>query len=133
MINNTKVMSDVKEKKILVVEDDLFLRDIYDETLKTAGYKIELAKNGKEGLEKIQAGGWDLILLDVLLPEMTGIEIMQQLKDKQLPAPNKSIIFLTNMDNPKEVAEMKALGIEFWIKSELTPPTLLKKIEPYLN
>jgi DNA-binding response OmpR family regulator len=120
------------EKRILVVEDDLFLRDIYCETLKNQGYNVEFAKDGDEGLTKIQEGGWDLVLLDVLLPGMTGIEIMQKLKDTQLPTPNKKIIFLTNMDNPKEVNEMHELGIEYWIKSELTPEVLLNKIKANL-
>ena len=122
----------MEEKRLLVVEDDLFLRDIYCETLRNAGYYIEFAKDGNEGLNKIKEGGWDLVLLDVLLPGMTGIEIMQKLKDTPIAKPNKKTIFLTNMDNPKEVNEMHELGIEYWIKSELTPDVLLKQIKARL-
>jgi CheY-like chemotaxis protein len=121
------------KKKILVVEDDLFLRDIYAETLKSTNFSVEFAKDGPEALEKIKQGGWDLVLLDVLLPEITGIEIMKQMQTQTLPTPNKKVIFLTNMDNQKEIKEMNDLGIEFWIKSELTPAALLKKITPYLE
>ena len=123
----------MNDKKILVVEDDLFLRDIYDETLRRAGYNVQTAKDGREGLERIKEGGWDLVLLDVLLPEITGIEIMQQLKDVVLPKLNKAVVFLTNMDNPEEIEAMHKLGLEYLIKSDLTPPELLEKIKPFLS
>ena len=58
-------------KKVLVVEDDVFVRDIYARELKKGGYEVEIAEDGLEGLEKIKTGGYDIVLLDIMMPKMT--------------------------------------------------------------
>ena len=69
-----------KKSRILVVEDETFLRDLYVEILADEGYEVDTAADGAEGLKKIQMGGYDLILLDIVLPKMDGIEILKNIK-----------------------------------------------------
>src|SRR3989344_1562452 len=84
--------------KILIVEDDEFLRELYAETLKDEGYIVETASDGEEGFAKIKSDGWDMILLDIIMPKMSGIDIMKQMKaDPTFNAP-KALVFLTNLD-----------------------------------
>ena len=66
-------------QKILLVDDDQFIREIYEELLKKAGYEVDTAVDGKEGYEKILNGGYNLILLDVMLPFLDGIGILDEL------------------------------------------------------
>ena len=119
--------------KILLVEDDLFLKDIYADTLKNAGFELDIAEDGEQGMNKIKQGGWDLVLLDVLLPKYTGIEIVKKLKEENSQQLYKKIIFLTNMDNADEVRQMNELKIEHIIKSDYTPSAFLAKVRSYLE
>ena len=67
--------------KILLAEDDLFIRDIYSEVLNDAKYTLVTAADGSEALEKIRLGGWDIVLLDVMMPKMDGIQMLDFLKN----------------------------------------------------
>ena len=60
------------DKKILVAEDDQFLRELYSDVLKGEGYNIEVAMDGEEAFQKMSKGGWDLVLLDIIMPNMSG-------------------------------------------------------------
>lgn len=120
--------------KILVVEDDALLREVYVETLTGQGYSVETAVDGKEGLLKMQSGGWDLVLLDIILPEINGIDIMKRLKNTQsMSTPNKKVIFLTNIDTAGVFKEALSLGNGYLIKSQLTPGDLIREVKLYLS
>ncbi len=118
--------------KILLVEDDMFLRDIYHETLTSAGYDVATAADGKEALDKIKIGGWDLILLDVLLPIMTGVQIMDQVKTF-LKKPAKHILFLTNSDETKEIDHVLGFTDGYMLKSSFTPAQLVDKVKSIIG
>ncbi len=118
--------------KILVVEDDEFLREVYLETLKDEGYIVEVAIDGDEGLKKIKQGGYDLVLLDIIMPKMDGLEVMRKIKIEGTIIPNKRLIFLTNLDKDEEIKEALKLGDGYLIKSQLTPGDLIKEVQLYL-
>jgi len=120
-------------KKILVVEDENYLCDLYKEILEDQGYIVEVAKDGNEGMLKMKNGGWDLVLLDIILPGMDGIEIMRVLKANPPLAPNNKVVFLTNLDKDKEMDEAQKLGDGYIIKSTVTPKSLVDKIHEYLG
>lgn len=121
------------EKKILLVEDDDFLRKLYIDVLKGDNYNVDFAIDGEEALVKIKQGGYDLVLLDIMLPKMDGLEIMRSIKKSPPSNPNKKIIFLTNLDNEKELEEVKNMEIDYIIKSEMTPDEFLEKVKGYLR
>ena len=74
------------KKRILLVEDDQYTRELYEEVIKGEGYMLDSATNGEEGLEKIKNGGYNLILLDVMMtnikmPKINGLELLQMAKE----------------------------------------------------
>ncbi|MBI2430898.1 MAG: response regulator [Candidatus Levybacteria bacterium] len=119
--------------KILVVEDDDFLREVYVETLSGEGYHIDTAIDGEEGKQKIKQGGYDLILLDIVLPKIDGLAIMRQLKTEGATFPNKKVLFLTNLDKDEEIKEALELGDGYLIKSQLTPGDIIRETNLYLS
>ena len=119
--------------KILVVEDDEFLREIYLETLKDEGYIVEFGIDGEEGFQKIKQGGYDLVLLDIIMPKMDGLEVMRRIKAEGEPLKNKRLIFLTNLDKDEEIKEALKLGDGYLIKSQLTPEDLIREVKLYLS
>ena len=119
--------------KILVVEDEQYLRDLYTDILTEEGYAVDSAEDGTQGLEKIKLGGWDLVLLDIILPGIDGIEIMKQVKRYPPAKPIKKVVFLTNLDKDKEMEQAHALADGYIIKSQITPDVLIGKIHTYLN
>lgn len=119
--------------KILVVEDEQYLRELYTDILTEEGYSVDSAEDGNQGLEKMKQGGWDLVLLDIILPGIDGLEIMRQIKRYPPANPISKVIFLTNLDKDKEMEQAHALADGYIIKSQITPDVLIGKIRTYLN
>lgn len=121
------------KKRILLVEDDQYTRELYEEVIKGEGYMLDTAKNGEEGLEKIKIGGYNLILLDVMMPKMSGLEILRKLKNEAPKASNGPIVILTNLTNDPILNEAYGLNArDFVVKSDITPGDLINKIKGYL-
>lgn len=118
-----------KKYTILIVEDDQFICDLYVELLTGAGYKVDFASDGEEGYKKMSKGGYDLVLLDVIMPKMDGVQVMQKLYKNKSKQPNKHILFMTNLGEDKTLNEGKKLGVEnHLIKSDLDPDQFLTKV-----
>jgi len=121
-------------QRILVVEDDQFLRDLYNELLKEEGYDIDFAPDGEVGLNKMLEGGYDLILLDIMLPKLDGLEILRRLKEKQTQKPNGSIVLLTNLGQDSIIKEGFNLGASgYLIKSSMNPDQVLAEVKVFLS
>lgn len=121
-----------QQPKILIVEDDAFLREVYIETLEKEGFSIASAEDGEQGLEKLRPGGWDLVLLDIIMPKLNGLEVMKKFKEDPNAKPSKCIIFLTNLDKDEEIKEALLLGDGYLIKSQMTPGDFLKEVKGFL-
>ncbi len=119
-------------KKILLVEDDTFLRTLYLDLLKQEKYLVDSAEDGLTALKKIQKGGFDLILLDIMLPNLDGLQIIEKLKKDQPNALKQNIIFLTNLDKNEMTQKIKELGFSYLIKSDLNPEQFLEKVKKQL-
>lgn len=119
--------------KILIIEDEQYLRELYTDILTEEGYSVDCAEDGTQGLDKIKLGGWDLVLLDIILPGIDGIEIMKQVRRYPPSNPIKKVIFLTNLDKDKEMEQAQALADGYIIKSQITPDVLIGKIRTYLS
>ena len=120
-------------ERILVVEDDLFLRELYADILQGEGYNVETAIDGEEALAKIKVGGYDLILLDIIMPKIDGLEVMRRVKKEPPQSPNKSVLFLTNLDKDEEIKAALQLGDGYLIKSQINPGSLVEEVKNYLN
>lgn len=121
------------QQRILVVEDDLFLRELYSDILTQEGYKVESAQDGEEALGKIKVGGYDLILLDIIMPKMDGLEVMRQVQTTPPQNPNKCVVFLTNLDKDEEIKTALKLGNGYLIKSQITPGSLVEEVKNYIS
>ena len=121
-------------KNILLIEDDLFIGEMYSRSLEREGYQVRLVQNGEEGLREALGGTYDLILLDVMLPEKKGTEILKTLRGNGDKAPNSRIVVLTNYEQDEEskmAMQSKADG--YLIKADITPRRLLEIIKSFDN
>jgi DNA-binding response OmpR family regulator len=119
-------------KTILLIEDDLFIGEMYSRSLSREGYKVDLIKDGNEGLQAALSKQYDLILLDVMLPEKRGTEILKALRGEQDKVPNSRIVVLTNYEQDEEskmAMQSKADG--YLIKADITPRRLLEIIKSF--
>lgn len=122
-----------EHKKILIIEDDQFLRDLYKDLLTDEGYQVETAVDGDEGLMTMQKGGFDLVLLDIMLPKKDGLSILKELSKDELKKCGQ-IVMLTNLGQDAIIKEGFALGAAgYLIKSALTPDQVLHEIRVFLN
>ena len=116
--------------RILLIEDDVNSRDVYVEVLKQAGFEVEIASDGEEGLEKVRKGGWDAILLDVMLPKLDGLGILAERKKSPPEKTNGPILLLTNLSHDPVIKEGLDLGAKDAItKSDITPDKLVEKVK----
>ena len=127
-------MSDGK-KTIMIVEDDIFVMDIYKTKLSNEGFKLLTADNGKQAIEKIEKGTVipDLILLDIVMPYVDGLTVLKEIQKnetwKLIP-----VILLTNLSQKKEIKEGFELGAkDYLIKSHFTPSEVVEKVNKYLD
>jgi CheY-like chemotaxis protein len=124
-------MADIKT--ILLVEDDKFLVDMYSRKFTDSGYAVVTASNGKEALALIKAKKPDLVLMDVVMPELDGLETLKIIKSdatlKDLP-----VIMLTNLGQKEEVEGALALGAaDYLIKAHFTPTEVANKVKEFIT
>lgn len=118
-------------KTILCIEDDRFIGEMYVRSLHKAGYDVDWMVDGNDGLVAARNKPYDLILLDVMLPERRGSEILQTLRGNgQDLIPDTKVIVMTNFDQDEESrAAMQANVDAYLIKADITPKKLLTVIE----
>lgn len=122
-----------KKKKILLIEDDAFLAKMYQTKLIKSGYQVIMALDGKSGYQKIVRHHPDLILLDLILPVMSGQEILAKISmDEELK--KIPVLVLTNVSKPESIREIWQYQIkEYMIKSQINPSDIIKIINNYLK
>lgn len=121
-------------KKILVIDDDFYIRELFEEILEeNKDYEVGTAVNGSEGIEKLKKGGYDLVLLDMLLPDFNGLAILDKLNQDPPAQKNGPIILLSNIDDVPMIEEaMKKGAVAHLIKSEITPDKLISAVQKYI-
>jgi CheY-like chemotaxis protein len=119
--------------KILLVEDDPFMVDIYSTKLKEIGYSVFVALNGEEALEKVKENNPDLMLLDIVLPNMDGWEVLRRLKEDGKNQ-NLKVIVLSNLGQKPEIEKGLGLGaMKYIIKAHYTPSQVAAEVENILK
>lgn len=120
-------------EKILIVEDDNFLSELYSELLTQEGFEVDVADDGEVGLTKMKAGGYHLTLLDIMLPKKDGLTILRELA----PSEKKNcgqIVMLTNLGQDQVIKDGFSLGAAgYLIKSALTPDQVLHEVRVFLE
>lgn len=119
--------------KILIVEDEKNLALAYKTILEKHKYDVAVAYDGAEGLEAVSTSKPDLILLDMKMPKMTGLEFLRHL-DKNGPNPDVRVIVFSNQDAQSEIDEAFKLGAKrYLLKSWAAPQDLVKVVEEALE
>ncbi|RJQ37531.1 DNA-binding response regulator [Candidatus Parcubacteria bacterium] len=118
--------------KILIVDDDPFVVEMYGLKLKSAGHTVESAEDGQRGMEMIMRGGWDVVLLDIVLPILDGFEVLEALRRRGAAHP--PIILLTNVGERADIDRGLLLGAaDYLVKTHFTPAEVLAKVEAAAN
>jgi len=107
--------------KIAIIEDDLAIAQMYRLKFEAEGYKVEIAENGKLGLALCEDMKPDLVLLDLMMPEMNGDEMLSKMRTTDWGKDIK-VIILTNVGQQEAPDQLKDLGVSAYIvKAEMTP------------
>ncbi len=122
-----------KRIKILVVEDEDFLLSLYETKLEQSGYEVVKASNGAEGISLAQLELPNLILLDILMPQVDGYEMLKRIKadgkTKKIP-----VIIFSNLSQKQEIEKGLQLGAkDYIIKTSVTPTELVGRVKKYLK
>lgn len=121
------------KKKILIVDDEESIRELFIETLSRQGFECVTAGNGLEGLRMFDLGTPDVILLDLRMPEMDGLTMLKELRKKETGA-NIPVIILSTVNDEKSVAEALQYGVsDFLEKSNWNTTELLQRIHEHLS
>jgi len=120
-------------KKILLVEDEEIMIDLLKKKLTREGYDISIARDGEEGLRKMQEEKPDLVLLDIIMPKKGGFEVMEEMqKDEELR--KIPVIIISNSGQPVELDRAKRLGAKDWlIKTEFDPQEVVDKVKKQIG
>ena len=119
--------------KILLIEDEIAIRDVYKELLVFEGYTVDEAGDGDQGLNKALAGDWDILLLDIMLPRRDGLEILTHLKTVP-ELSKKPVVLLTNLDKESILKACMDLGANgYLVKSNINPQDVVLEVQKYLN
>jgi DNA-binding response OmpR family regulator len=116
------------KKRILCIEDEHFIGELYVRALTNAGYDVKVIIDGEEGLHEAQTDQYDIILLDIMVPSMTGTEVLKRLRDPNITKPLRAkIIITTNLEQSEEGrAEIEHQADGYVIKAEMTPRQLVE-------
>lgn len=119
--------------KIAIIEDDSAISQMYRIKFEAEGYEVETAENGKLGLALIEEMKPDIILLDLMMPEMGGEEMLQKLRETSW-GKNIKVIILTNMGESEAPPTIRELSIEaFILKANMTPRQVAELVKEHLN
>lgn len=114
--------------KVLIVEDEKAISDLIEMSLSSAGYQCECAYEGFEAADKIEKNTYDLILLDIMLPGLNGYELMEYIRQTEMPA-----IFITARHEVKDIVKGLKLGADDYIVKPFEIVELLARIETVLR
>lgn len=120
-------------QKILLIEDEDYIRELYKRQLDLEGFSTDACANGKDGLTALSQAHYDLILLDIMLPDINGLQILKQVK---LNATTKDIpvVLLTNLGQDVVIKEGFELGAEgYLIKASYTPAQIVQEVKNFLQ
>ncbi|MBP9752003.1 MAG: response regulator [Candidatus Moranbacteria bacterium] len=125
-------MAEEKKKKLLVVEDDEFISAIYAKKLSMEGYEVRLAGNGERALSMMNEEKPDLVLLDIIMPIMDGLETLQRIRaDEKLR--DVKVAVLSNLSEDKDMSRTRELGaIDYLVKANISVADLSTKVAGYL-
>lgn len=120
-------------KKILIVEDDPMLVEIYSKKFLSDGFDTDTANSGAEAEKKVKANKFDLVLLDLVLPEADGFEVLKKIKEDSSLSETKVVVF-SNLSQEEDKEKAATLGADdFLTKSDYTPGEIVEHVKGMLE
>ena len=120
-------------QKILIIEDDSFLQGLASRKLQSQGYEISIATDGEQGFKVLEKNMPDMILLDLLLPNIDGFEFLKRMRDND-KWKNIPVIVFSNLSEEKDMKKAMDLGVkEYMIKANFTLDELTNKVKGFLG
>lgn len=118
--------------KILIAEDDLLLQNMYKKKFEIAGFVVDVAYDGEEALEEMKTFGPDIVLMDVIMPKLNGIQVLEKAQAdnsiRHIP-----VIILTNLGgNIDAQTALKKGAVSYMVKSDFTPAEVVAKVQEFL-
>lgn len=119
------------QTRILCIEDERFISDLYARALQNAGYAVTVISDGSQALEAALTNQYDIILLDIMIPTISGIEVLHRLRGSTASQPIKAkIIITTNLDQEEDMRKkIEELADGYLIKAEITPHELVEYLQ----
>ncbi len=123
----------MSNKQILIADDEVSLRFLLSETLSEEGYEIIEAEDGRQAVEQLQARPFDLVILDYMMPELTGVEVCQWLRGSENPNRNSPVILLTAKAQEKDRERAQEVGVSTYMIKPFSPIQLLDVVDELIN
>ncbi len=120
-------------KTILIAEDDPFISRMYQTKLTTSGYNVVIKTNGRDAYNTIKESHPDLMMLDINMPELSGLEVLSTLAGEGYDFSASPAIILTNSSDMANRKQAEGFGAEYMVKAEFTPRQVLDKINEKLG
>jgi DNA-binding response OmpR family regulator len=123
----------MRETKVLIIEDDELLREIYSTKFELEGFAVDTASDGQEGLLIASSLAPDVILLDMIMPRMSGLEFLRAYHPS-VTTNKVKLVVMSNKSSPAEINQAKAMGVlDYLIKSQHTPDEIVHKVRNFLE
>ncbi len=128
-MDDTQITS--KNVKILCIEDEYFISELYSRALTKAGYTVSVIVDGIESLKEAESDKYDIILLDIMIPNLTGIEILKRLRGPEATTTvHAKIIITTNLEQGEKSREdIEKLADGYIVKAEMTPRQMVEFLD----
>lgn len=121
-------------KTILIIESDLFILDLYRLLFMKKGFDVLTATDGQSGLEMARKNRVDAVLLELMLPKVSGLEVLRNLRLKDSPTANTPVFILSNLGQEEVVKEVFSLGVQgYMVKADCLPQQVVDKVTHYLE
>lgn len=118
--------------KITIIEDDAMIAQMYQMKFELDGFEVEISNNGQDGLEMVKKLRPDLLLLDLKIPKLDGISVLEKLRSDNFK--NLPVILLTNSDRSEVPVDIDKFQIaDYIVKANLTPRQVVEKVKSVLN
>ena len=121
-------------KKILIVEDEKFIQDLYVLVFTKAEFDVDTASDGDEALEKVKNNSYDIILLDIMLAKKNGVDVLRFIRSDDSHQKNVPVFLITNLGQENIIKEAFTIGADgYLLKSQINPTDIVAAVTSYLK